>query len=108
MSSSHPEPRVLDRDRLLGDAMLGAAAGLMLGWLDAAQLLLTAGQPVLRAAYKVPLHVIWVSPMLAAPVVMALAVLTGIAARSDLRIRPSGAVKSEQIVIGMVTLPCVR
>ena len=107
MSSSHPEPRVLDRDRLLDDAMLGAAAGLMLGWLDAAQLLLTAGQPVLRAAYKVPLHVIWVSPMLAAPVVMALAVVTGIAARSDLRIRPSGAVKSEQIVVGMVTFVVV-
>lgn len=103
MVVSRPEPRALDRDRVLADAMLGAAAGLMLGWLDAAQLLLTADQPVMRAAYKVPLHVLWVSPMLAAPVIAALAVVTGVAARSDLRTRSFGALDSGQIVIGLVT-----
>ena len=103
----HAERPVLDRDSLAGDAALGALAGFVLGWVDAIQLVMTAGHPIVRAAYKVPLHVLWISPLLAAPVLALLAVLTGIAARSDLRRRSFGPLHSHQFVSGVVTFVVV-
>ena len=88
MSVRQAPARPFDASAVAADAVVGALSGFILGWFDAGQLLATAGSPVVRAAYKVPLHVLWVSPLTSAPVLAVLGVVIGIAARAWMRSRP--------------------
>jgi hypothetical protein len=94
-----PEP--FNARAILSDLSLGALAGFILGWLDAIQLLLAASSPVIRASQKAPLHILWVSPVMAAPVLAVLAVVLGVAARSWGRNR--SPVHAPTIVLGVVS-----